>query len=341
MKRNIGLDFLKIICSFMVVCIHIQFPNIAGTIITPITRIAVPIFFMITGYFYSITKENNNEARQIKKIAKLFVGANVLYLLYALFKSLLKEKTALVFFSKIVNLETVLKFVLLNDSPFGGHLWYLGAILYVLIILFFFEKKWSREKLYRFIPILLIIDLALGKYSLLILGKEFPVVFVRNFLCVGLPYFLIGDMLFKIKPKIKSYNLILLTGLFVITTLLERFTLGALNVNAVRDHYISTTFLSVFVFLCAVNFGNMVNNRVCKKCCVIGSELTLLVYILHPIFVDIISKGIQAVVRNETIKTVFEYASPFIVFVVSVIVSWILHFGGKKVKNLLHKPENR
>lgn len=59
MNRKVGLDFLKFICSFMIICIHIPFPEPLGTIFTPITRIAVPIFFMITDYFYSLTRETN------------------------------------------------------------------------------------------------------------------------------------------------------------------------------------------------------------------------------------------------------------------------------------------
>ena len=67
MKRSVGLDFLKFLCSFMVVTIHKPFPGLLGPVIMPITRIAVPIFFMITGFFYYSTIENANEIRQIKK----------------------------------------------------------------------------------------------------------------------------------------------------------------------------------------------------------------------------------------------------------------------------------
>ena len=56
-NRNNNLDILKTICAFLVICIHIPFPGSVGAIITPLARIAVPIFFMITGYFYNRTSK--------------------------------------------------------------------------------------------------------------------------------------------------------------------------------------------------------------------------------------------------------------------------------------------
>ena len=339
-SRKFGLDVLKFICSFMVICIHIPFPEPVNTIVLPITRIAVPIFFMITGYFYSVTKERNSQVRQIKKIAKLFLGANALYLLYKLFKNLLQGKTLLEFFNGVFNLKSLLKFILLNESPFGSHLWYLGAIVYVLIIVFFFEKKWGIEKLYPLIPFLLLTDLFLGKYSLLIFAREFPLILVRNFLFVGLPYFLMGDLFYKIKPKIKSQNLIWLTILFVSTTLLERFVVGIFNVNATRDHYISTTFLAASVFLLAINCKNMVDNYFVKKICFVGSTLASSIYVLHPIIIDVISKIIRSVIGDYLIKVVFEYICPFLVFICSIIAAWVLYFGTQKLKRMRQGSKN-
>ena len=77
MNRNYGLDLLKAICAFMVVSIHSPFPGLLGDIFIPLARIAVPIFFMITGYYYSHTKEHKKEKKQIIKLLKLCVSANI------------------------------------------------------------------------------------------------------------------------------------------------------------------------------------------------------------------------------------------------------------------------
>lgn len=98
--------------------------------------------------------------------------------------------------------------------------------------------------------ILLMGDLILGKYSVLLLGREFPYILVRNFLFVGIPYFCIGRLIRngfgqKVKKKVLTIFLIV----FSATSLLERFALVSLNVNSARDHYISTTLLAITVFL--------------------------------------------------------------------------------------------
>lgn len=50
-KRNIGIDILRFVCAFLVVCIHVPFPGVVGGCIKAVARIAAPIFFMSTGYF--------------------------------------------------------------------------------------------------------------------------------------------------------------------------------------------------------------------------------------------------------------------------------------------------
>lgn len=335
MKRNTGLDFLKFICCFLVICIHTPFPETTGKIVTTIARIAVPVFFMITGYFYSYTKKKGGETRQIIKIAKLFIGSNALYLLYGIFIKIIKGKEIIQILRGYFYPKSLIAFIFLNESPFSGHLWYLGAILYVLIIVYCFEKKCNIEKLYYIIPILLLMDLVFGKYSLLILGKSFPYILVRNFLCVGLPYFLIGDMISKIKPKIKSSSLYLLVFAFIFITLSESFLLRTFNLGAPRDHYISTTFLSIFVFLFWVNYNNMTDNKLYQKCCFIGSKLTLYIYIIHPI---IISK-LSVIENGYSVNIILNYTRPFFVFLVSILISWIFYVCSRRIQMLIHNKK--
>lgn len=123
-------------------------------------------------------------------------------------------------------IENVLKFIAFNESPLKGHLWYLGAILYVLIIMHIFDKLKIEKCLVFAAPFLLMGDLILGKYSVLLLGREFPYILVRNFLFVGIPYFCIGRLIRngfgqKVKKKVLTIFLIV----FSATSLLERFAL--------------------------------------------------------------------------------------------------------------------
>lgn len=66
--RAENIDVLKAICAFLVVCIHVPFPGKMGAYFTTLTRVAVPIFFMITGYFYSDIVAQLNQKKQQKNL---------------------------------------------------------------------------------------------------------------------------------------------------------------------------------------------------------------------------------------------------------------------------------
>ncbi len=335
MSRNHGLDLLKVICAFMIICIHVPFPGLLGEIITPLTRIAVLIFFMISGYYYSYIKERQKEKKQIIKIFKLLMSANLLYFFWSLAWTFIKGDSITAYISNVLSLESIYKFIVFNESPFGGHLWYLGSILYVLLIVFAIEIKWTRKVLYPLIPILLLTDLVFGKYSVLLFGTTFPYIFVRNFLFVGLPYFLIGDLLNIYKIKIKNSKALLLSLLFVVTTFIEKFALVYFDVNADREHYISTTFLAVCVFLWANNLNIKDNRKLTGIICYVGANLSTYIYIIHPIFITIMSAIMNYVSRYIGFDMVYNYMEPFLILLVTAFVSWVYYITVIKAKSKL------
>jgi len=297
---------------------------------------------MITGYYYSITKYNNNVKKQLYKIFRLFIGANLLFFVWNLLKVFISNDSVITEINKIFSVKSIIKFILLNESPFAEHLWYLGAILYVLLIVFFFEKKWSIEKLYPIVPFLLMTDLVFGKYSLMLFDQDIPYILVRNFLCVGLPYFLIGNWLYTYNIKVKPNKARLLVFVFTFTTLVERLLLGVFSVNATRDHYISTTFLTVFVFLLAVQHEDMYTSNRLSVLCNIGAKLSTSIYILHPIIITLFAKIIVYFSRYiPFINILYSYIAPFVIFIFTAILSWLFHEITKRISAKLCCEKNK
>lgn len=316
--RNYGFDSLKLICAFLVVCIHAPFPETVNYIITPIARIAVPIFFMISGYFYS----KEQVKKQVTKIFKLIIISNFIYFVYDIATSIIKGNL-LLFFQKTFNITNLIDVLLFNISPFSDHLWYLNASLYTIIIISFIKNKIKTKKIYLIIPILLICDLIFGKYSIAIFNEEFPYIYVRNFLCVGIPYFLLGNLLsdYKEKINIPRFNLHILITIFAITTLLEKIILIHYNVNATRDHYISTTFLSVFVFLLFAIYANRKN--IYSN---LGKKYSTFVYLYHPLILNVF---IHIMGGNY----IYQILAPVLIFVSSIFCAIIY----EKIKIRLKK----
>lgn len=123
----------------------------------------------------------------------------------------------------------------------------MSAALYVLLI----DRLELRKLLFCIIPFLLLGDLVLGKYSLFLFNREILYYYIRNYLFVGVSYFCIGNLIYNFRTKIRLIKgkwLIYAMGLFSVTTLCERGVLIYLGKNAVRDYYLSTTFLAISIF---------------------------------------------------------------------------------------------
>ena len=78
-RRYYTFDFLKLVCAFLIVCIHALMPGEAGFVSLSLARVAVPTFFAVTGFFYQRTVDRNGGLRQIRKIVLLLVGSVLLY----------------------------------------------------------------------------------------------------------------------------------------------------------------------------------------------------------------------------------------------------------------------
>ena len=190
MKRLHNIDSLKSLCAVLVIFLHAHTPY--QEYILPLTRCAVPCFLIISGYLIFTEDKMKLEAHLKRSVTKMFKILVWSTLLFALVKFLFAFKDNDFSF---LNLKSLVEFILLNENPFGFHLWYIGAYLYTLVIVLFLAKKNLLIHAYWIVPVLLLADLCLGKYSIVLWHKEFPVIFVRNFVCVGMPYFLIGMLL--------------------------------------------------------------------------------------------------------------------------------------------------
>ena len=316
-SRADNIDILKAICAFLIVCIHVPFPGKVGAYFTTLTRVAVPVFFMITGYFYSDTIARHKEKHQIKKIGGLIIEANIIFFIWNIALDILRREDIISYIQSIFTGKNLLEFLALNESPLAGHLWYLGAILYVLVIVLLVDRFNCKKVLYYLTPVLLIVDLVFGKYSLLIFHREFPYILVRNFLCVGIPYFCIGNLIREKRSSEKWNEKVLRTLIvvFAITGLTERFALVNAGLNATRDHYISTTFLAIclFVYTLKSDWHN-------KELTVIGRKYSTWLYIVHPIFITVFS----IVVAKLGLKSIYRCVAPIVVYCATLVFLIIL-----------------
>jgi surface polysaccharide O-acyltransferase-like enzyme len=311
--RNYNIDSLKAACAFLIVCVHIQFPEPINSIVLPITRIAVPIFFMITGYFYNLNGNAVQKHNQIIHVLKLIVFANTFYLSFNTLFSVMQGKSGLDYIVSVLTIKKIALFLITNDDSVSGHLWYLSAILYVLIIFLLLPGLNKRGK-YRYVVIvaLLLCDIVFGKYAIVIWGHEFPLWMTRNFLFVGIPYFWIGNLIREnndFKGKARTLGCLIMSALFCVTSIAESMILKLLNCNATRDHYISTTFLAITVFTLALQL------RESKKLpALIGERYSQDIYIIHPAIITVFTVDFF----GSVVADFYTWVAPLVVYVATI-----------------------
>lgn len=315
MRRLYNIDTLKFLCAVLVVFLHVCTPYQA--FILPLTRCAVPCFLLISGYLIYTEDRLKLERHLVKGIHRMFRILVWSTLLFAVLKFLFAFKSGDFSF---LSLTALSEFVLFNENPFGFHLWYIGAYLYTLAILLFAVRYNKLKYVWCSVPFLLLLDLCLGKYSLILWHKEFPYIWVRNFLCVGIPYFSIGMMLKqwkRLRQNLCRLRNLALEGviLFSLTSLAENRWLFELHANAARDHYISTTFLAVSLFILFLSITQHRGNALST----IGEKDSLYIYIFHPLFMVLFST-VNKYLPDLWLE-IYRYGAPVIILVATILLA--------------------
>lgn len=318
---NYSLNVIKCLSIFAVICIHCGFYNLSlkGLIIDSLSRFAVPIFFLISGFFSYY--ENNDYAVnkykiRIIRLLKLYVIAN---LLYFIFYWIIGQFTSLNDIILLFNLHACFNYIMLNLTPVACHLWFISALLYCYILFFIIRKlNFNPNKLYVYIPLLLIGSLLLGEFSHF-LGWSVPFEYYRNFLFMGLPFFTLGYFIHDNKENfinvLSNSNLIFLMILGLLFTAFETIVVGK------NELYIGSIVFAVCLFLWCVENPNRLDFKVSGW---IGKNLYTLMYILH----------LMVLTLFDFYGLNLGYFKPVFAFIVTALISSVIYVLMKNLKRI-------
>lgn len=223
---NNSINFFRLICAFLVVAIHAHpFTDInktLGFISTEVlTRVAVPFFFIVSGYFYykKLNVSEKVEKAFITYIRKLLITYCIWSCIYFSVNAYLMLINGL-FDLKSYIVDCALRFLFIG--PYY-HLWYIPA-LFISICLMTFFKKIKHINVFYLITIILyvigVIGCAYSKIGLLIpiLRDFYSLPFydnIRKTFLMGLPFFAAGYMVHILCDRIKKVVLgVVLFGIF-------------------------------------------------------------------------------------------------------------------------------
>jgi len=316
LKRNNNIDALKFICSLMVIFIHSEYTGVKiYENIAALCRIAVPIFFIISGFFYRRIIDNEKDLKQIKKIIALIISYSIVY--YGL-NCLLQGYDIFEYFNTF-DLKTLIKLLLFNVNPLNAALWYLNAYLYVLIIAYIVKKLGLLDLTSKICPFILIITISICEFPTIFFGKVYANYIYRNFIFFGLPFFFIGYLIRQNKEKLmnlKSTNIWFISVLCIIC-LFESNIVNSLFSDVGTDLYISTIFLSFYTFLYFLRLNDISN-----LLCYLGRKHSTNIYLIHPF--------IRTILKMNKITPILAPLRFVMMLVVSLIISTVVNYLSKE-----------
>ena len=200
-KTNVNycLNFFKGLACLAVVYLHTCYGSRVTPILVCMARFAVPLFFVISGY-YCLNSKDNEKQNIIRKIKKTFKICLTYEIVYFVFNSIIypflsgNNIDVVGYCVKTFTLSNLLKFIFLNQSFDSGVLWFVYALLYCYIIMFFIYKHKSSKVLY-IIGIVLLLFHIIGRtfiITLTTIPEAVNELWFRNFVFIGAPFFIMG-----------------------------------------------------------------------------------------------------------------------------------------------------
>ncbi|OME94771.1 MULTISPECIES: acyltransferase family protein [Paenibacillus] len=296
-----GLDWLKFFVAFLVIANHTSpvgsfNPQLDFLISGVLTRIAVPIFFMSTGFFYfrKWTGDRLHDRKALygylKKIGKLYATVILIYIPLNVYTGYFTNEFTL--------------YSLLRDIIFDGtfyHLWYLPALILGILITSFLYKKMSLISFLAAAVFLYIIGLLGDSYYGSIEGtgisQIYDVMFhlfdyTRNGLFYAPVYLALGALVARKQTFLKNPAI---NGILFMMSLdlmlLEGILLNYVGIPRHDSMYIFALPASYFLFQWAFSWKGKSNKRF--------REWRVWIYILHPIAIVLV-RGVAKVVHLES-----------------------------------------
>lgn len=309
-----GLYILKFICALFVVNLHFQ--SFLRDLMLPVMRIAMPVFFCITGYFLIDRQGRISERKvlkMIKKIVILYVFALLIYLSFIACRTWFGDSGHDGFMTRIFSAEGYR-----NLRYTAHHLWYLDALILSLCVIYAFSKLKVVKLLYLLIPLGTILYLLMNNYRFCVPESKLLSIpsAVTNIICLGLPYIMTGTLLRIFEHKLPCKKTA--WRLFVVLLLLSGIEYVLLP-RISGETYIFTLPLMAITF---VVFKNMeINSKTGLRLAEYGKLYSTDIYILHMLAGMIILP--LAVYISNTYLGVSEVKSieAFVVFIATLLIA--------------------
>lgn len=263
------------------------------------SRFAVPTFFILSGYLL----HNKNDKKSIIKDIKFYIPYIALLLIVQLFDFILTSQF----------------------RDFIGITWFLVSYFLTRFYYYLICNYNLKKVFFYLIPILLAFNLFFGTYSRCFFG-DLAIVFSRNSIFVGLPFFLIGVLIRQLNLKLnKDFAfIVILLGIFFLSFQVPEFRLMNSRQDFVGDLYLYTIIGSILLCVGCINFEINVPTKYIKKLHL--DKLNFGIYLYHAM--------IGILMRPILVDNLF------LIYLLSAIIFYVISFLIETIKSKIVVQQN-
>lgn len=349
-KQNNAIDLAKFICAVFVVAIHVPpFGSTDGSTLFSyfnffiqdyLARIAVPFFFITSGYFlFKKTDLNNFDIKPAKqyvlKLIKLYLIWSLIYFPVRL-GSIITDKKGI-----LHGIITYFKDFVFSTSY--SHLWYINALIFATVVISLLLYK-------RVKPVFIIagggIFYFLGLFGQswfgfleplrgtfiwdILKGIQGIITTTRDGLFDGLIFVGIGMLFAYYEIRLSKKQALTGLGISLMLLFAESFGLQYLGFSRSHDTYLFLIPTAFFLFAVIRNI-QLPDNKNYKKM----RTLSSLIYFIHP-WIKIILGAVTYVIFKKQAIFLISFVLTFVIalFLSSAVIKFSEKPKGKWIKNL-------
>lgn len=329
-RQNVNwVHVMRFTAALLVVLAHVEgwggYPYWAKTFYYTISRVGVPIFFMISGYLLLIKEEPISIF-----LKKRFTRVAIPFLAWSIIYDLVYSQP---FVENGITLDGIGSlFVRIIRGPRGGHLWFLyfliGLYIFTPVLRVFVSKAQKSDLLYYIglwffvVPFLNIVQ------ALTPIQNGFEVYYVGGYL----GYFLLGYFLGKQENTPQTlYIGIAMFGIGILWT----FAVFYLDLPPDDNELVFRSYQSINIILMSLGafiILKMVGekaNRLIVEVARQGGKVSFGIYLIHLLVLDVL-----LALANKTSLNVQEFNSIVIIPLVAVVaflISWVVSYVIQKI----------
>ena len=332
-QPNSFLACLEAAACVGIVFLHCaDYPGAAGDIVNLGSRFAVPLFYLVSGYYLfeqqtDLQQKISRVRRKLLHIMRLTIVATLLYLVHQMASRRLLEGASFKgMLMEYFNLRELTMWALFNRVPFAGHLWFLYGLLYAYFLVYWLVRFGHKEltKTAKWLPIALVILGILLRFAAYFSPQMVwyfsvaDVAFYRNWIFESVPFVLLGCQLRRCPCILKARSsLWVALALCGIVAMVLEWRLYLHLFHTYPELYLGTVLETIALFLLAIQNPTVGQNSRLAR---FGLQLTMPIYVVH-VMISWLLGSIYTAMGGNTGSPVFYWGRPIVVLLISAGVS--------------------